>query len=358
MASKKASEDELWVKSCLAGNKEAFDLLVKKYRDAVYGVAYHYVGDFTEAKDLTQEAFIQAYISLPKLREPVKFGSWLYGIASNVSKMWLRSAKRNVSIEEAKCETKLEDTSAGPLERSERRELKEQVRRALDVLNEKNRLAVTLHYINGYSHKEIANFLDVPVTTIEGRLHRAKKKLRKELLPMVEKDFRQHRLPDDYAGDLAQYVRDLGRRSTWKVRLKAIRALRKAGMGAEEASLVGMSHTDWRVRRWCCYVSWNIVESERVVERLLDDSNKHVRISAMNALCNNHKRIDRDLVPAIIRKLDDENQYVRRWATLALGGVFRDGRATQPLLEKLNDESRLVRNWVCKSLQLIATRSD
>jgi RNA polymerase sigma-70 factor (ECF subfamily) len=356
MASGKRTEDESWVASCLAGNRKAFDNLVNKYRDAVYGVAYYYVADFAQAKDLVQDAFIQAYVNLPRLREPRKFGSWLYGIASNLSKTWLKDARRNVSLEEVERSGSIKDGSAEPSKIFEREELKRQVKRALDALTENSRLAITLYYIDGYSYREIADFLDVPVTTVEGRLHRARRRLKKELLPMVEKDFRRHSLPDDYANSLAQYVRDLRRQSSWKTRLKAFQALREAGIDAEKALLQGMKDKDWHVRRWCCFISRDVLGSKVLVDgliALLDDSNKRVRIHAMHALCSNCDRIGQDLVPIIVAKLKDRNQYVRRWAALALGYFFRDKRAVQPLLQKLDDESQIVRRWAAESLRRI-----
>jgi RNA polymerase sigma-70 factor (ECF subfamily) len=357
MVSGKPTDDEAWVASCLAGNKKAFDYLVNKYRDAVCGVAYHHVGDFAEAKDVVQEAFTQAYMNLPRLREPRKFGSWLYGITSNLSKMSLRNARRNISLEEVDSSVNLEDPSADLLRRSEREELKKQVKRALDALPENARLAITLYYIDGYSYREIADFLDVPVTTVEGRLHRARRKLKKELLPMVENDFRQHSLDDDYTNKLAQYVRELGRQSTWKTRLKAFQALREAGTDAEEALLRGMKDKDWHVRRWSCFISRDVPGSEALVEGLiglLDDSNKRVRIHAMHTLCSNRDRIGWDLVPVIVGKLKDDNPYVRRWAALALGYFFQDKRAVEPLLQRLDDESVIVRRWAAESLRRIA----
>jgi len=66
--------------------------------------------------------------------------------------------------------------------------------RAINVLSEKNRLVVTLYYINGLSYTEISNFLSVPVTTVEGRLHRARKKLKEEMIPMIKEVFANSRV--------------------------------------------------------------------------------------------------------------------------------------------------------------------
>lgn len=341
-------DDVFWVQACLAGDKTAFEFLVKKYKDAIYGTTYHYVGNFSDAQDLVQEVFIQAYINLPRLKEPGKFGNWLFGIASNVSKMWLRNQKKRKIV--------IEDSSSSLSERHEKEEIQQHIRKAIGVLSEKNKLALTLYYINGYSYKEVASFLNVPVTTVEGRLHKARKKLKKELIPMLKKNFNEHKLSEKFAAELIQYVKGLGRTSNWKVRLKAMEELRKAGMSAEDALIKGMSDEDWHIRRWCCHISWEIVESDLIVDKLiklLDDPNKRVRIHSMAALCINHKRISRDLVPIIIGKLNDKNKYVRRWAALALGYFFGDNRAVEPLLQKLNDETEIVRKWAAQSLRYI-----
>ncbi|GAI50573.1 unnamed protein product, partial [marine sediment metagenome] len=79
------------VQRTLAGETESFRALVERYQDAVYGVALSKTGSFADAEDLAQEIFLAAYESLQRLKTPAKFGSWLYGIALNKTKMHLRS---------------------------------------------------------------------------------------------------------------------------------------------------------------------------------------------------------------------------------------------------------------------------
>jgi len=112
-----------------------------------YGLGYHLTGDFEAARDLAQEAFIQAYLKLGSLREPSRFSAWLRQIVTNLRRGQLRRKEVvTVALEEA------------DLVQSERApsEIEVVVREALSKLRKPERLALTLHYINGYSHAESA----------------------------------------------------------------------------------------------------------------------------------------------------------------------------------------------------------
>jgi RNA polymerase sigma-70 factor (ECF subfamily) len=176
--------DATLVQRCLAGDAEAFSTLVKKYESAVYGLCYHKVGNFTDAQDLAQEAFVQAYLDLPQLRDATKFSHWLYRIASNVCTTWLRRQGRKRKIQSVPLDDALEEygdfideKASSPHDAVEYKELSAPVADAISALSEKNRLAVTLYYIDGLSYGEIADFLDVPQSTAKSRLNKARKKL-------------------------------------------------------------------------------------------------------------------------------------------------------------------------------------
>jgi RNA polymerase sigma-70 factor (ECF subfamily) len=174
-------DDGALVRETIAGDGSAFSELVSRYRDAACGVAYHYLGSFEEAQDAAQEAFVRAYLRLRQLRDSAKFGSWLRRITATVCVDLLRRrGDRLLSLEEegARAVSSVDED----LERLAARMV---VREALGRLSERARLAVTLYYINGYSHGEIASFLDAPVSTIRTRLYRAKRKLREEMISMV-----------------------------------------------------------------------------------------------------------------------------------------------------------------------------
>src|SRR5438445_13044904 len=82
------------------GDADAYTVLVEQYRDAIYGLAFHYLHDFEDARDVAQEAFIQAYLCLDQLRDPERFGPLLRQVTVNRCRMWRRSGWRESLWEE------------------------------------------------------------------------------------------------------------------------------------------------------------------------------------------------------------------------------------------------------------------
>jgi RNA polymerase sigma-70 factor (ECF subfamily) len=144
--------DEELVRGAKAGSQEAFGELVARYKDAVFGVAYHRLQDFEEARDVTQEAFVKAFQGLETLRRPAAFANWLNRIAEGTAIDAVRRRRRELPLEAA---GEVADTSD-----QDGDGVAEQVREALATLPEATRLAAILHYVNGYSHSEVAQFLD------------------------------------------------------------------------------------------------------------------------------------------------------------------------------------------------------
>jgi len=182
------SDAELVAKS-LAGAPESFAQLVARYKDAVFGVAFHRLGDFEDARDATQDALVKGFTNLSKLREPAAFANWLYAIAEGTALDRARRRKTEVSLDEAAHVT---PHTAAP--RAEDIEAARTIREALDTLPDASRLAVILHYVNGYSHSEVAQFLGTTEGAVKTRVSRAKSRLREEMAEMVE-----HRLKKESA---------------------------------------------------------------------------------------------------------------------------------------------------------------
>ncbi|OGG54342.1 MAG: hypothetical protein A3F84_09275 [Candidatus Handelsmanbacteria bacterium RIFCSPLOWO2_12_FULL_64_10] len=181
------------IRRTLEGDTDAFGHLVDRYKDAVYGAAYARVGDFHDAQDVAQEAFIQAYRRLSSLREPDRFASWLYAIAVNVARDHLRRRREAQPIHEA--------TPAPALDSGDehaRRALHRRIQQALTALSEIHRETVTLYYINGYTCDEVGGFLNVPSGTVKRRLSDARRQLRKEMFDMVRDMFDAHKLPPHF----------------------------------------------------------------------------------------------------------------------------------------------------------------
>lgn len=183
--------DETLVEKALAGDDTAFGLLVLRHQRDIYRLALHFVKNPADAQDLTQEVFIEAYTRLFTLQEAAKFANWLSGITKNLSISWLRRQTHSFSYEEVMRDGEFEIQMTEvvgipkrlptPDEALEQEEMRQTVANAIETLSEKNRLVTTLYYLDGMSYKEIAQQLDVPVSTIEGRLYRSRKQLKGEI---------------------------------------------------------------------------------------------------------------------------------------------------------------------------------
>lgn len=194
--------DTALVRQALAGQKKAFADLVAKYQDYAYGTAVAIVSDFDLARDVVQESFLAAYRDLRKLREPAKFPGWLRRIVRNMAYRALRELKRVRALAGgSELVAEPMDTGLTPDLSAEEAERRRIVRGALGRLNEKNREAVSLYYVDGLSYAQIATFVGVTETTVRGRLHRGRAELRKELT-MVAKTLEDEHLPEDFSDEI------------------------------------------------------------------------------------------------------------------------------------------------------------
>jgi RNA polymerase sigma-70 factor (ECF subfamily) len=175
------------------GDLEAFGRLVELFQDAVYGAAYALLGDFHDAQDAAQDAFIRAWRSLNDLQDPDKFPGWLYRVTRNCCVDFLRkSDAETVPLDEA-TEPSASSKAASPPDQLEAVELREGVLAAIRSLSERNRLTTTLFYIDGYTVEEVAQFLEVPAGTVKRRLHDSRRQLRERMVAMVEDELKGSR---------------------------------------------------------------------------------------------------------------------------------------------------------------------
>ena len=177
------------VKRVHEGDQESYGLLVTRHQNAVYGLAYHHLQNFEDARDVAQEAFIHAYSRLHQLRETEKFAPWLRQITVNQCHILRRRHLRVEPDEDAMF-------SRHEVEQVETRMALQQ---ALECLSPASRLTIILFYLRSYSLQEIADFLEVPVTTIKSRLRNARARLHKELRHMMEETMANNPLPEDFA---------------------------------------------------------------------------------------------------------------------------------------------------------------
>ncbi len=178
-----AHSDEQLVQEALDDSHPAFQQLVEQYQYRVLRTITSIIGDDQAAQDVAQETFLSAWSDLAKLKEREKFGRWLNRIAINLSKDWLRDQRKYNENRVV-----LEENALAPAQESmhQRDKLRQEVWEAIDGLVEDHREVVTLHYISGYTYKEISQMLSVPVSTVQGRLQKARNQLRKGFLGMVK----------------------------------------------------------------------------------------------------------------------------------------------------------------------------
>lgn len=176
--------DQELVQKTLDGDKEAFSVLVQRYQRQIYSLTYRLTNDPEDARDLAQEVFIHIYKVLGKYDQGRKFFSWMYKVATNVCYNSLRRGRQEhaVALEKViEFAPYMGDNTNQPEEYYERRETQALVRQAVAELPDKYRLPLVLRYLEDLSYREIAEFMDLPVTTIETRLYRGKALLQKRL---------------------------------------------------------------------------------------------------------------------------------------------------------------------------------
>lgn len=180
-------EDQQWVLLALDGNAQAYAQLIAKYKNKVYGIVYRMVNQTQDAQDITQECFIKAYQYLKSYDPSRKFSSWLYRIAINHC---IKVKERNKHLKQGEAYVQLEDVSLpNPIHPESvylRKESALEVRQLIEQLPEMYRMILLLRYINDLSYQEMSDVLEVPLNTVQVRLHRAKQKLR-ELYQHAEK---------------------------------------------------------------------------------------------------------------------------------------------------------------------------
>ncbi len=188
-------EIEALVERAREGDREAFGQLVDEYKDKIYNYVARMLNDPYQAEDVTQEAFLRAYKSLPRFRGASSFHTWLYRIASNLAIDVVRKRKRSepafsldepLESDDGEYEREIPDETGGPEERTSTRETRVAVRRAIMDLPEKLRDVMILYELQGETYEDIADILDVPLGTVKSRLFNARNRLKESLEELVE----------------------------------------------------------------------------------------------------------------------------------------------------------------------------
>jgi RNA polymerase sigma-70 factor (ECF subfamily) len=186
------AEDRDYVERILAGEPELFEHFMRRYARMGGAIAFGIVGDFHQAEDIVQEAFIKAFRSLHALREPEKFRLWFASLVRSRAFDALRQRRgQKAAVHATGIPNDLPSSAAfrsgssgASLEEEEvRKELRQKILDAIEDLPSEDRLVVVLKHMEGLSYKEISEITGASVSSVESRLFRAREALRRKLDP-------------------------------------------------------------------------------------------------------------------------------------------------------------------------------
>lgn len=178
--------DEDLVARSRGGDQESFNQLILRWERPIYALAYRVIGRQEDARDVCQETFLRAFRALPGFKGQAKFSSWLYGIALNLCRDWMRRQRRAPTVQFSEGVDPVDVASErGPVESIEdlvsRRELSAVVEEAMVLLPEEQRTAIVLKEYHGMTFQEIADLQGCPLSTVKTRLYQGLTVLRRHL---------------------------------------------------------------------------------------------------------------------------------------------------------------------------------
>ena len=188
--------DDALIARFLAGHRSAFDSLFARYQDYVYNIVYGIVGSPDDARDVTQEVFVQVYRSLPSFRRGSRFATWLYRIAVNRAVDSARSAKGRRWLPLMETLSATPDPDANPARSAEKGAEKDTIQGLLSKVPVQHRDVLVLKYYQELSVEEIAEVLGISVTAAKVRLHRARNYFKETYVAALGKEAdRENALP-------------------------------------------------------------------------------------------------------------------------------------------------------------------
>lgn len=180
------STDEELVARSKGGDADSFNQLILRWERPIYALAYRVIGREEDARDVCQETFLRAFRALPGFKGEAKFSSWVYRIALNLCRDWMRRQRRAPTVQMPEGVDPIEMASErGPVESIEtlveRRELSGVVEEAMKLLPEEQRTAIILKEYHGMTFQEIADLQGCPLSTVKTRLYQGLSVLRRHL---------------------------------------------------------------------------------------------------------------------------------------------------------------------------------
>jgi RNA polymerase sigma-70 factor, ECF subfamily len=190
-------DDARLLRGLRAGIEAAYEELIDRYQQPVYGMVYRLLGNQSDSSDVVQEVFVKVFRGVGSFREQSSLRTWIYRIAVNEAhnhRRWFsRHTRWEVAMAGEKQETRLFDSTAdpgpSPFERAASNETRLLIEEALDRINPVFRTAVVLRDIEDLSYEEIAEILQISMGTVKSRILRGREALRRELNAQFETDY-------------------------------------------------------------------------------------------------------------------------------------------------------------------------
>jgi len=183
------------------GDFDAFRHIVLQYSNAMLSVAFSIIGDFHEAQDATQEAFVKCYRGLHTLDDPSKLGSWLYAIVYRTSLDFVKKKKLTLPYEDA-ISPSINNVDTW----LDQHIMQETIWNAMQSLEQTSKMAIMLHYLSDWPMKEIGQFLNISLSAVESRIRRARETLKRQLTGDFEPYFRMQRLDRKFEQKVSERI--------------------------------------------------------------------------------------------------------------------------------------------------------
>jgi len=187
--------DEQLIARFQQGDVQAFDTLVRRYKDQLLNFVYRFVGNRSDAEDIVQETFLRVYKNKHYYKEIAKFSTWVYTIAGNLAKTELRRRKRHKIFSVSNFVNEERDYDIPDKEHSPERQvdgtIKEDIiQKAIEKLPPKFKEVIILRDVQGFAYEEISQILNIPLGTVKSRVNRGRLKLQEDLKFLFESETR------------------------------------------------------------------------------------------------------------------------------------------------------------------------
>lgn len=174
-------EEEI-IRELKKGNNEIFQLIVEEYKNRVFSCAYKFTRNYTEAQDLSQEIFLKIYSNIQNFNFKSKLSTWVYRVATNHCIDWKRKNKKIITVKfDEEIDPSKDNNSFTPEKKMIKKEKKKSISDCLQKMPKIYKECIIMYHFNDMSYKEISKLLKVPEKTIETRLYRGRRLLKKHL---------------------------------------------------------------------------------------------------------------------------------------------------------------------------------